>query len=187
MRGRSSSGRARPCQGRGSEFEPRRPLQKQNTTLLGGVLFLEHSGPRLEKGNREAITTCRWHVAVPECVPAMRSIVRASLVARLLFFSNALAEGPLRFIFHPPFVAYGDISPAGGITTGSASAENSSPAITYTTLWVVFCFFRGDKARNELQRQDTKCHGFGSDMPVACRVRERRAPLDAAAAPQHRE
>ena len=26
--GRSSSGRARPCQGRGSEFEPRRPLQK---------------------------------------------------------------------------------------------------------------------------------------------------------------
>ncbi len=27
--GRSSSGRARPCQGRGSEFEPRRPLQKE--------------------------------------------------------------------------------------------------------------------------------------------------------------
>ena len=27
--GRSSSGRARPCQGRGSEFEPRRPLQKK--------------------------------------------------------------------------------------------------------------------------------------------------------------
>ena len=26
--GRSSSGRARPCQGRGSEFEPRRPLHK---------------------------------------------------------------------------------------------------------------------------------------------------------------
>ena len=26
--GFSSSGRARPCQGRGSEFEPRRPLQK---------------------------------------------------------------------------------------------------------------------------------------------------------------
>ena len=35
--GRSSSGRARPCQGRGSEFEPRRPLQKQNTTRQGGV------------------------------------------------------------------------------------------------------------------------------------------------------
>ena len=28
--GRSSSGRARPCQGRGSEFEPRRPLQKHH-------------------------------------------------------------------------------------------------------------------------------------------------------------
>ena len=35
--------------------------------------------------------------------------------------------------------------------TGSASAENSSPAIRCTTLWVVFCFFRGDEARNELR------------------------------------
>ena len=39
--GRSSSGRARPCQGRGSEFEPRRPLQKENTIRQDGVFFLE--------------------------------------------------------------------------------------------------------------------------------------------------
>ena len=39
--GRSSSGRARPCQGRGSEFEPRRPLQKKKDTHTGVFLFLE--------------------------------------------------------------------------------------------------------------------------------------------------
>ena len=33
--GRSSSGRARPCQGRGSEFEPRRPLQKRKSHPSG--------------------------------------------------------------------------------------------------------------------------------------------------------
>ena len=35
--GRSSSGRARPCQGRGSEFEPRRPLQRHHP--IGWCLF----------------------------------------------------------------------------------------------------------------------------------------------------
>ena len=38
--GRSSSGRARPCQGRGSEFEPRRPLQKEKPPF-GWFFFLE--------------------------------------------------------------------------------------------------------------------------------------------------
>ena len=37
--GRSSSGRARPCQGRGSEFEPRRPLHKKQGYPLGGLVF----------------------------------------------------------------------------------------------------------------------------------------------------
>ena len=39
--GRSSSGRARPCQGRGSEFEPRRPLQKRRDTHSCVSSFLE--------------------------------------------------------------------------------------------------------------------------------------------------
>ena len=38
--GRSSSGRARPCQGRGSEFEPRRPLQKITPSQQGGVFCI---------------------------------------------------------------------------------------------------------------------------------------------------
>ena len=42
--GRSSSGRARPCQGRGSEFEPRRPLQKENHSF-GVVFFFVSDGP----------------------------------------------------------------------------------------------------------------------------------------------
>ena len=37
--GRSSSGRARPCQGRGSEFEPRRPLQKETPSERMVFLF----------------------------------------------------------------------------------------------------------------------------------------------------
>ena len=41
--GRSSSGRARPCQGRGSEFEPRRPLQKEKPPF-GWFFFLECRG-----------------------------------------------------------------------------------------------------------------------------------------------
>ena len=52
--GRSSSGRARPCQGRGSEFEPRRPLQ--NTTLSGGVFSC---APRRSPSCQPADGGCR--------------------------------------------------------------------------------------------------------------------------------
>ena len=56
--GRSSSGRARPCQGRGSEFEPRRPLQKEHPIRQDGVFFLEmcHSAGEL------AASTCAKRV-----------------------------------------------------------------------------------------------------------------------------
>ena len=37
--GRSSSGRAPPCQGGGSEFEPRRPLQQEWISLLNMVTW----------------------------------------------------------------------------------------------------------------------------------------------------
>ena len=45
--GRSSSGRARPCQGRGSEFEPRRPLQKETPSVRMVFSFWNAAG-RLE-------------------------------------------------------------------------------------------------------------------------------------------
>ena len=37
--GCSSSGRAPPCQGGGSEFEPRQPLQRKGTELIGAFVF----------------------------------------------------------------------------------------------------------------------------------------------------
>ncbi len=40
LRGNSSVGRARPCQGRGREFESRFPLQVQHLPGYSGVLFL---------------------------------------------------------------------------------------------------------------------------------------------------
>ena len=39
FRGRSSSGRAPPCQGGGSEFEPRRPLQKRGHNVCCDLFF----------------------------------------------------------------------------------------------------------------------------------------------------
>ena len=40
IRGFSSFGRARPCQGRGGGFEPRNPLQKKRSTLVVLLFFL---------------------------------------------------------------------------------------------------------------------------------------------------
>ena len=39
--GCSSSGRAPPCQGGGSEFEPRQPLQRKGTELIGAFVLSE--------------------------------------------------------------------------------------------------------------------------------------------------
>ena len=55
--GRSSSGRARPCQGRGSEFEPRRPLQKETPSVRMVFSFWNVAG-RLEL----AASTCAQRV-----------------------------------------------------------------------------------------------------------------------------
>ena len=52
--GRSSSGRARPCQGRGSEFEPRRPLQKHHP--IGWCFF---RAPRRSPSCQPADGGCR--------------------------------------------------------------------------------------------------------------------------------
>ena len=38
--GFSSSGRARPCQGRGSEFEPRNPLQILSPIYMWGLKYM---------------------------------------------------------------------------------------------------------------------------------------------------
>ena len=83
--GRSSSGRARPCQGRGSEFEPRRPLQKETPSVRMVFSFWNVAG-RLEL----AASTCAKRVKsrgkgrVPANGSAIRGmpVASSSLVAR---------------------------------------------------------------------------------------------------------
>ena len=68
--GCSSPGRAQPCQGWGSEFEPRHPLHKKERYHLWYLSFLYSIIKRLEQGNlRRQIETIRWIVSVPACVP----------------------------------------------------------------------------------------------------------------------
>ena len=54
--GFSSSGRAPPCQGGGSEFEPRNPLQIKTTTTAVVVVFCRHLHLALQAKNDE----CCW-------------------------------------------------------------------------------------------------------------------------------
>ena len=49
--GRSSSGRAPPCQGGGSEFEPRRPLHLWKFSSAGRASALQAEGQRFEPVN----------------------------------------------------------------------------------------------------------------------------------------
>ena len=51
MCGRSSSGRAPPCQGGGSEFEPRRPLHMWKFSSAGRASALQAEGQRFEPVN----------------------------------------------------------------------------------------------------------------------------------------
>ena len=79
MRGRSSSGRARPCQGRGSEFEPRRPLQNKTPPIRVVFCF----GDNGRRGSNRPVpvsagmATVRWTVAKAVCVSAAAAAERA--------------------------------------------------------------------------------------------------------------
>ena len=79
--GRSSSGRARPCQGRGSEFEPRRPLQKNKTTFWVVLFFVACRGPRLERVRAQREKRAGGTFWCP-CACRGAAAPRASLVAR---------------------------------------------------------------------------------------------------------
>ena len=85
--GRSSSGRARPCQGRGSEFEPRRPLQKEYPIRQDGVFFLECAAapenslprPARSASNQEVRQgSCEWRQPFVGCREASSSLVARS-------------------------------------------------------------------------------------------------------------
>ena len=105
--GRSSSGRARPCQGRGSEFEPRRPLQKEIPHPTGwGISFWkcaaapENSLPRPARSasNQEVRQgSCEWRQPFVGCREASSSLVARSKKERhptgcLSFLGNESGE-----------------------------------------------------------------------------------------------
>ena len=96
--GRSSSGRARPCQGRGSEFEPRRPLHKKQDHPMGGPVFCDTQRAEARKGTSAARKTCRGHVLVPVCVSRRGSA--ASEPRRLRAVIERARETRLKFSLH---------------------------------------------------------------------------------------
>ena len=73
--GCSSSGRAPPCQGGGSEFEPRHPLQREKNLCLRFFSLLYYPGTRLERNTRAAREILLWRMRrhklriVCGCVP----------------------------------------------------------------------------------------------------------------------
>ena len=170
--GRSSSGRARPCQGRGSEFEPRRPLQKETPSERMVFLFgiWQRAGlnslPRparsalnqeVRQGSREWLchswdagkrvrASSRTPRRSPSCQPPP---ARCRGAAAGTLPRNRLAS-----------------SAAGG-----ASALSSSPAPkNKTTLWVVLFFgmYRGPRLERARAQREKRAGGTFW-FPCACR------------------
>ena len=80
--GFSSSGRAPPCQGGGSEFESRNPLQQKAQGISSCAFLFVVSLRETRTGQSARIATVRGTVAVPACVPVRAEAHRASLVIR---------------------------------------------------------------------------------------------------------
>ena len=80
--GFSSSGRAPPCQGGGSEFESRNPLQQKAQGISPCAFLFVVSLRKTRTGQPVRVATVRGTVAVPACVPVRAEVHRASLVIR---------------------------------------------------------------------------------------------------------
>ena len=80
--GFSSSGRAPPCQGGGSEFESRNPLQQKAQGISPCAFLFVVSLRETRTGQPARVATVRGTVAVPACVPVRAKAHRASLVIR---------------------------------------------------------------------------------------------------------
>ena len=74
--GCSSSGRAPPCQGGGSEFEPRQPLQNKKVSLLDWLfLFLRREARKPVPQAKNMPVACFLGRVVRPTVPVGRSLV----------------------------------------------------------------------------------------------------------------
>ena len=82
--GCSSSGRAPPCQGGGSEFEPRQPLQKQKTCPLDRF-FAFGNGSEARKGIKpNSPVGCLVARVIRPTAPVGRSRTKSVLDGRIL-------------------------------------------------------------------------------------------------------
>ena len=127
--GRSSSGRARPCQGRGSEFEPRRPLHKKQDHPMGGPVFCDTQRAEARKGTSAARKTCRGHVLVPVCVSRRGSA--ASEPRRLRAGDRTRKGNSIKvFLAHIPFLAVG--GSADNKTCGQSQKETPSVRMVFS-------------------------------------------------------
>ena len=126
--GRSSSGRARPCQGRGSEFEPRRPLQKRKTPTWVSF-FCDTLRAEARKGTSAARKTCRGHVLVPVCVSRRGSAASEPRRLRAVIereWGNPSKVPPS----HSPFLAVG--GSADNKTCGQSQKETPSVRMVFS-------------------------------------------------------
>ena|GEM_PF-5869572 len=80
--GFSSSGRAPPCQGGGSEFESRNPLQQKAQGISPCAFLFVVSLRKTRTGQSDRVATVQGTVAMPACVPVRAEAHRASLVIR---------------------------------------------------------------------------------------------------------
>ena len=191
--GRSSSGRARPCQGRGSEFEPRRPLQ--NTTLWV-VFFCVRLGAhrRVSRLTAAAAADSRDTSSKAPRFIRRRRRFGAFLVARskkntpsdrmgCSFWKCAAAPEsslprPARSASNQE-VRQGSCEwrqPFVGCREASSSLVARSKKERHPTGCLSFLGNESGEARNELQlRAPRRGVEAGSNSPGDCCVRERRA------------
>ncbi len=192
--GRSSSGRARPCQGRGSEFEPRRPLQKEIPHPTGwGISFWkcaaapENSLPRPARSasNQEVRQgSCEWRQPFVGCREASSSLVARSKTPpyRVVFFRVRLGA-------HRRVSRLTAADAADSRDTSSKAPRfirrrrrfgaflvARSKKERHPTGCLSFLGNESGEARNELQlRAPRRGVEAGSNSPGDCCVRERRA------------
>ncbi len=110
--GRSSSGRARPCQGRGSEFEPRRPLQKETPSVRMVFSFWNVAGRmELAASTGAKRVKSRGEGRAPANGSAIRGMPGSEFEPRLFCYAKVVACGrvierewgnPQRFPPHTP-------------------------------------------------------------------------------------
>ena len=114
--GRSSSGRAPPCQGGGSEFEPRQPLQKTKHRLsVDAFCFIR----RIFLPRASMFSSIRQHRFAISPVPA--SLMQKARIC------------PIESVFWPPSAAQGCRCPPTGAKGDRTPSMVSCPLLTPLT------------------------------------------------------